>query len=188
MHVINVFGLGILYRVLELPKTLVTRIEAVAEEADVSFSDVFFDFDLLEKCGSMSFMELPVQQQGVGCLIHNDTILEIRHQRRKLNQFHLNDLWSNEYLFPIYNTKDQLFDIKKKEEYQYFFLYQVIKGRIVKYLMDTFQGIDHLEFETTQFTFENQTFSMLTGIRYNGVGLVAESDDSVVIEQHVLKV
>ena len=77
---------------------------------------------------------------------------------------------------------------KKKEEYQYFFLYQVIKGRIVKYLMDTFQGIDHLEFETTQFTFENQTFSMLTGIQHNGVGLVAESDDSVVIEQHVLKV
>ena len=41
MYVINVFGLGILYRVLELPKTLVTRIEAVAEEAHVSFSDVF---------------------------------------------------------------------------------------------------------------------------------------------------
>ena len=50
MHVINVFGLGILYRVLELPKTLVTRIEDVAEEAHVFFSDVFCSITSAARC------------------------------------------------------------------------------------------------------------------------------------------
>ena len=47
MFVINVFGLGVLYRVLELPTSLVTRIEQVAHEAKKTFSDVFFDFELM---------------------------------------------------------------------------------------------------------------------------------------------
>jgi hypothetical protein len=188
MFVINVFGLGIIYRVLEISNTMVSRLETVAKTANVSFSEVFFDFDLIEKCGVGSFKDLPVQQKGIGSLVHTDTILEIRHQRRKINQFPLSDLRSQEYLFPLYNVKDKSFEVLKKEGFQYFFLYQVIKGRIVKYLMKNFQGIDYLEFENTQFNFENQRFVMLTSVKYSGDLLVAESDDSVVIEQHVIKI
>jgi hypothetical protein len=188
MFVINVFGLGIIYRVLEISNTMVSRLETVAKTANVSFSEVFFDFYLIEKCGVGSFKDLPVQQKGIGSLVHTDTILEIRHQRRKINQFPLSDLRSQEYLFPLYNVKDKSFEVLKKEGFQYFFLYQVIKGRIVKYLMKNFQGIDYLEFENTQFNFENQRFVMLTSVKYNGDLLVAESDDSVVIEQHVIKI
>jgi hypothetical protein len=188
MFVINVFGLGIIYRVLEISNTMVSRLETVAKTANVSFSEVFFDFDLIEKCGVGSFKDLPVQQKGIGSLVHTDTIIEIRHQRRKINQFPLSDLRSQEYLFPLYNVKDKSFEVLKKEGFQYFFLYQVIKGRIVKYLMKNFQGIDYLEFENTQFNFENQRFVMLTSVKYSGDLLVAESDDSVVIEQHVIKI
>ncbi len=188
MFVINVFGLGIIYRVLELPISMVSQLETVAKAVNVSFSDVFFDFDLIEKCGVESFMDLPVQQIGIGSLVHSDTILEIRQQRRKINQFQLSDLTSQEYLFPIYNTKEKSFEVHKKEGFQYFFLYQVIKGRIVKYLTNNFQGIDDLEFENTQFNFQNQRFVMLTNVQHKGDLLVAESDDSVVIEQHVIQI
>lgn len=185
MFVVNVFGLGILYRVLELPNTLVAQIESIATSSNVSFSDVFFDFDLLEKCGVNSFMDFPVQQQGVGCLIHSDTLLEIRQQRRKLHQFPLSDLSSQEYLFPMYNITEEIFNVDKKEGFHYFFLYQVIKGRIVKYCMQNFQGVDNLEFINTMFSFENQSFNMLTGMKCKGQLVASESDDSVVVEQHV---
>lgn len=185
MFVVNVFGLGILYRVLELPNTLVAQIESIATSSNVSFSDVFFDFDLLEKCGVNSFMDFPVQQQGVGCLIHSDTLLEIRQQRRKLHQFRLSDLSSQEYLFPMYNITEEIFNVNKKEGFHYFFLYQVVKGRIVKYCMQNFQGVDNLEFINTLFSFENQSFNMLTGMKCKGQLVESESDDTVVVEQHV---
>ena len=62
-----------------------------------------------------------------------------------------------------------------------------IKGRVMKYLMHTFHGIDSLEFETTQFTIENQSFELLSGINQHGEPLLLENDDSVIIEQRVLK-
>ena len=53
--------------------------------------------------------------------------------------------------------------------------------------MHTFHGIDSLEFETTQFTIENQSFELLSGINQHGEPLLLENDDSVIIEQRVLK-
>lgn len=188
MFVVNVFGLGIVYRVLELPNTLVSKIESIASSNNISFSDVFFDFDLLEQCGVNSFVHLPVQQQGIGCLIHTETLLEIRQQRRKIHQFTLNDLVTQEYLFPLYNIRDEVFVVQKKEGFHYFFLYQVIKGRIVKYCLQNFQGIDDLEFTNTLFSFEEQSFKMFTGLKFKDQQVKSESDDSVVIEQHVLPI
>ena len=187
MFVINVFGLGVLYRVLELPKTLVTRIESVAIESKVAFSDVFFDFDLIEKCGFLSFSDLPFQTVGTGAIIHKETRFEIRQQRKKLKHFPLDDLFSKEYLFPMYHLKSIEFDVNRMVGFDYYFLYQIIKGRVMKYLMHTFHGIDSLEFETTQFKIENQSFELLSGINQHGEPLALENDDSVIIEQRVLK-
>jgi len=187
MFVINVFGLGVLYRVLELPISLVERIEEVAKQAKVTFSEVFFDFDLMEKCGFFSFLDLPFQTVGTGAIIHKETRFEIRQQRKKLKHFPLDDLFSQEYLFPMYHLKSIDFNVHRKEGFAYFYLYQVIKGRVMKYLIDNFHGIDSLEFETTQFTIENQSFEFLTGINQEGEPLALENDDSVIIEQHVLK-
>ena len=187
MFVINVFGLGVLYRVLELPKTLVTRIESVAIESKVAFSDVFFDFDLIEKCGFLSFSDLPFQTVGTGAIIHKETRFEIRQQRKKIKHFPLDDLFSQEYLFPMYHLKSIDFNVQRKEGFEYFYLYQVLKGRVIKFLMDSFQGIDSLEFETTQYTIHQQSFALLTGINHAGGSLALENDDSVIIEQRVLK-
>jgi len=187
MFVINVFGLGIIYRVIELPNNVVRKMETLAQNANLRFPDVLFDYDVLEKCGIHSFNDLPVEQQGVGCLIHSETSVEIRQQRRKLITFPLSDFANQNYLFPIYNLKEKLFEVIKKEGFHYFFLYEVIKGRIVKYFMHNFHGMDNLEFQNTRFEFENQSLIMLTGIKHKGHLLVPDSDDSVVIEQHVLK-
>ena len=188
MFVINVFGLGVLYRVLELPKTLVTRIESVAIESKVAFSDVFFDFDLNEKCGFLSFSDLPFQTVGTGAIIHKETRFEIRHQRKKIKHFPLDDLFSKEYLFSMYHLKSIELDVNRMEGFDYFILYQIIKGRVMKFLMDSFQGIDTLEFETTQFKIHQQSFELLTGINQFGEALMAENDDTVIIEQRVLKI
>lgn len=187
MFVINVFGLGVLYRVLELPTSLVTRIEQVAHEAKMTFSDVFFDFELMERCGFFSFMELPVQTEGIGCMIHKDNLFEIRKERKKIKHFSLDDLVSENYLFPMYHTKSDELEVRRSEGFHYFFLYQVIKGRVLKYLLDSFQGIDTLEFVNTKFSIENQSFELLTGVNLDGECLVTEADDSVVVEQRVLK-
>ena len=58
----------------------------------------------------------------------------------------------------------------------------------MKFLMDSFQGIDTLEFETTKFTIHQQSFELLTGINQFGEALMAENDDTVIIEQRVLKI
>ncbi len=187
MFVINVFGLGVLYRVLELPIALVTHMEEVAKQAKVSFSDVFFDFDLMEKCGFFSFSDLPIQTEGLGCMIHKDTVFEIRQARKKIKHFLLDDLFNQEYLFPMYQTKSMELLVERKDGFQYFFLYQVIKGRVMKFLTDSFQGIDSFEFVTTQFTIENHSFKLLTGVNQEGTCLTTEDDDSVVVEQRVLK-
>ncbi len=187
MFVINVFGLGVLYRVLELPSEIVVRMESVAFDAKVAFTDVFFDFDLMEKCGFFSFSDLPVQLVGTGAMIHRDTLFEIRQQRKKIKHFPLDDLLSQEYLFPMYHLKSVELEVNRKEGFQYLFLYQVIKGRVMKFHMDSFQGIDSLEFVSTQFTIEKQSFELLTGIHQEGEMLILENDDSVVIEQRVLK-
>jgi hypothetical protein len=186
--VINVFGLGVLYRVLELPTALVARIEDIAQQAKVAFSDVFFDFDLMEKCGFFSFSDLPVQTEGTGVFIHRESIFEIRSQRKKIKNFSLDDLNCKEYLFPMYQLKSMNLEVKRKEGFEYFYLYQVIKGRVMKFLLDSFYGIDTLEFVTTQFTVENESFELLTSINQQGEPLVLENDDSVVIEQRVLKI
>ena len=188
MFVINVFGLGVIYRVLELPSTLVAQMESVANEANVSFLDIFFDFEWMEKCGNTSFMDLPTQQTGVGCFIHQDTIFEIRQQRKKLKHFPLNELLRTDYLFPMYKTKSLSLDVTKKDGFHYYFLYQVIKGRVAKYVLDVFNGIDSLEFITTTFTIENQSFDLVTGLTNDGTLLHLENDDSVVIEQRVLPI
>ena len=187
MYVINVFGLGVLYRVLELPIALVVRMEEVAKQAKVDFSDVVFDFELMEKCGYCSFSDLPFQTLGIGAMIHKDTRFEIRQQRKKIKHFALDDLFSQEYLFPMYHMKSIDFNVHRKEGFEYFYLYQVLKGRVMKFLMDSFQGIDTLEFETTQFTIHQQSFALLTGINHAGGSLALENDDSVIIEQRVLK-
>jgi hypothetical protein len=187
MFVINVFGLGVFYRVLELPKTLVARIESVAIESKVAFSDVVFDFDLMEKCGFFSFLDLPFQTVGTGAIIHKETRFEIRQQRKKLKHFPLDDLFSQEYLFPMYHLKSIDFNVQRKEGFEYFYLYQVIKGRVMKFLLDSFNGIDSIEFVTTQFMIENQSFELLSGINHAGGPLALENDDSVIIEQRVLK-
>lgn len=187
MFVINVFGLGVLYRVLELPTALVARIEEVAKQANVTFSEVFFDFDLMEKCGFFSFSDLPVQIEGTGAIIHKETLFEIRQLRKKIKHFPLNDLLSQEYLFPMYQLKSIDLDVQRKDGYAYFYLYQVIKGRVMKFLLDSFQGIDTLEFVTTQFTIENRSFELLTGINQHGEPIILENDDAVVIEQRVLR-
>ncbi len=187
MFVINVFGLGILYRVLELPIELVTRIETIAHDENVSFSDVVFDFDLMEQCGYSSFSDLPIQSSGTGAMIHKDTLFEIRQHRKKIKHFPLDDLLSKDYLFPMYNLNSMDFDIQRKDGFEYFYLYQVIKGRVLKFHMESFEGIDSLEFVTTEFTIQQQSFELLTGIYQDGETLANESDDSVVIEQRVLK-
>ena len=187
MFVINVFGLGVLYRVLELPTEVASRMEAVALEAKVTFSEVVFDFDLMEKCGFFSFYDLPIQTEGTGAFIHKNTVFEIRQQRKKIKHFPLDDLFSEEYLFPIYQLKSIELDVERKEGFEYFFLYQVIKGRVMKFLMDEFDGIDSLEFETTEFKIGNHSFVLLTGVNQGEVTLILENDDSVVIEQRVLK-
>ena len=187
MFVINVFGLGVLFRVLELPTEVVSRMEAVAHEAKVTFSDLVFDFELMEKCGYFSFYDLPVQTEGTGAFIHKNTVFEIRQQRKKIKHFPLDDLFSKEYLFPMYQTKSIELKVKRKEGFQYFFLYQVIKGRVMKFHMDSFQGIDTLEFETTEFKIDNHSFELLTGINQGEEPLTLENDDSVVVEQRVLK-
>ncbi len=77
-------------------------------------------------------------------------------------------------------------DVTKKEGFHYYFLYQVIKGRVAKYELDVFHGIDSLEFITTTCTIQNQSFDLLTGLKIDGTVLELENDDSVVIEQRVL--
>lgn len=187
MVVVNVFGLGVFYHVLELPIALVTRIEEVAKQAKVSFSDVFFDFDLIEKCGYFSFADLPKQTQGLGCFIFDENFLEIRKERKKLNQFRLLDIISQNYLFPMYRTKEKNFEITRKEGVSYFFLYQVIKGRVLKYGMDSFKSMDELTFEITNFNLENKQIKLLTGLQNNEECLLSEKDDSVVIESKVIR-
>lgn len=187
MFVINVFGLGLLFRVLELPVALVNRIQEEADQAKVVFSDVIFDFELLENCGFLNFINLPIQKEGMGAIIHKETLLEIRQHRKKIKHFPLNDLYSSEYLFPMYHVNSFDFKVDRKEGFDYYFLYQVIKGRVMKFHIDPFQGIDLLAFETTSFTIQNQTFDLLIGIQYEGEDLIPENDDSLVIEQRVIK-
>jgi hypothetical protein len=188
MFVINVFGLGVIYYVLELPIDVAARFEEIAKISKVDFSDVFFDFELIEQCGFSNFTELPRQQAGMGCVIEESNTLEIRNKRKKINQFSLFDLWSQDYLFPMYQTKIREWNYSKKEGYEYFFLYQVIKGRLVKYPMETFIGMDELMFEIQSFEIQQKTFQFMTGIYQNGIQLDSEKDDSLVVEQNVLRI
>lgn len=188
MFIINVFGLGVIYHVLELPIEIVVRFEEIAKNANVNISEVFFDFELIEQCGFSNFIDLPTQQVGMGCIIEKSNILEIRNKRKKINQFSLFDLWSQDYLFPMYQTKIREWNYSKKEGYEFFFLYQVIKGRLVKYPMETFISMDDLIFEIQSFEIQQKTFQFLTGIYQNGILLDSEKDDSLVVEQNVLRI
>jgi hypothetical protein len=188
MFVINVFGLGVIYYVLELPIDVAARFEEIAKISKVDFSDVFFDFELIEQCGFSNFTELPRQQAGMGCVIEESNTLEIRNKRKKINQFSLSDLWSQDYLFPMYQTIIKEWKVPKKEGCEYFFLYQVVKGRVVKYPMEVFKGMDDLIFEIQSFDFHLKSFQLLTGVQQNGISLDSENDDSLVVEQHVIRI
>jgi hypothetical protein len=188
MFIINVFGLGVIYYVLELPIETVVRFEEIAKKANVNISEVFFDFELIEQCGFSNFIDLPTQQVGMGCLIEDSTILEIRNKRKKIKKISLSDLWSQDYLFPMYQTKIIECNFSKKEGFQYFFLYQLIKGRLVKYPMETFIGMDDLIFEIQSIETQQKTFQLLTGIYQYGILLDSENDDSLVVEQNVMRI
>jgi hypothetical protein len=187
MFVINVFGLGVLFRVLELPVALVSRIQEEADKAKVVFSDVIFDFELLENCGFLNFTNLPILTEGIGAIISKETLLEIRQHRKKIKNFPLNDLYSTDYLFPMYHINFIDFNIERKVGFNYYFLYQIIKGRVMKFHLDSFKGMDMLTFETSSFAIQNQSFDLLTSIQQEGKVLPLENDDSLVVEQLVLK-
>jgi hypothetical protein len=86
------------------------------------------------------------------------------------------------------SNKIREWNYSKKDGYEYFFLYQVIKGRLVKYPMETFICMDDLIFEIQSFEIQQKTFQFMTGIYQNGIQLDSEKDDSLVVEQHVLRI
>jgi hypothetical protein len=88
----------------------------------------------------------------------------------------------------MYQTIIKEWKVPKKEGCEYFFLYQVVKGRVVKYPMEVFKGMDDLIFEIQSFDFHLKSFQLLTGVQQNGISLDSENDDSLVIEQHVLRI
>ncbi len=184
--VINLFGTGLRYWVLELDKSLLYGFRSKAFKAKVKFEEVFFDLTIINQLGFSHWSEIPHVDDSFGMIIKPSNSIEIRKKYRKIRQLPVTDLIENNLLIQDYNIIESSLDFKPKEDFHYYFLAQFEKGLIAKYKTYQPLRVDQMDFCIKTIPTKSNGVRLLTKIKSELLSINKIKEDTVITSQKVI--
>lgn len=189
MMVINLFGDGLYYNVIELSKEELNKIKTISDLSETPIEELLFDLGVLENLGYDSITQFPSIASGGGIRFEKETKFEWKGNRKTLRKFPITELTNEDLLFPAYRINEIQLNL---DQYIYpskirFVLIEHIRGNLGKYPLDDNTQLEDVTFEFT--TLENQKgiVRLLTNIRYQGKKIKNKAKDGVILKQYAMR-
>ena len=190
MMVINLFGDGMYYNLIELSEQELNKIKNISDLSETSIEDLLFDLAVLENLGYDSISQFPSIISGGGIRFEKETKFEWKGNRKTLRKFPITELSNDDLLFSAYLINEINLNL---EQYQdpskiRFILIEIIRGNLGKYSLDDTTQLEDVTFEFTNLQHQHTSERLLTNIRYQGKKLKNKAKDGVILKQYAVRV
>lgn len=188
--VINLFGDGIYYNVIELSEEEMGKLKAISDLLKTPIEELLFDLSALETIGYDSILALPSVNSGGGICVSKNTKFEWKNNRKTLRKFPLTELTNEDLLFPAYLIHESELNMNQFSDStkNRFVLIEHIRGNLGKYTLDEEAQLDDVTFEFTQLTIKTTIHRLLTSIRYQNKKIKNKAKDGVILKQFAVRV
>jgi hypothetical protein len=190
MMVINLFGDGMYYNIIELSVKELDKIKTISDLSETPIEQLLFDLSVLESLGYDSIVQFPSVTSGGGIRFEKETKFEWKGNRKTLRKFPITELSNDDLLFPAYLINEINLDL---DQYQApskirFVLIEIIRGNLGKYSLEDTTQLEDVTFEFTNLQHQHTTERLLTNIRYQGKKLKNKAKDGVILKQYAVRV
>ena len=187
--VINLFGDGMYYNVIELTKEELQKIETIGKLSNTRTEELLFDLSVLEILGYDSISKFSSILSGGGIRFEKETKFEWKGNRKTLRKFPLTELNNNDLLFPAYLINEIDLKLNKLADPTKirFILIEVIRGNLGKYAIDEEVQLDDITFEFTNLSFDNTIERLMTSVRFQNKKVKNKAKDGVIIKQFAVR-
>ena len=157
---LNFFGEAYQYRVCELPKQLIDKVDMN------TFKNGFLNFDFLEQYQILSKYQCFISKEIICPLINSKTRFEIKDGRKTLLKDLSSSITNEGLLFKKYEIEEQFTLLNKQLESNQFLYIQKTIGTIGKITLDT----DNFKLDELVFIIETNLFEhhFIKSIVYQG--------------------
>jgi hypothetical protein len=190
MMVINLFGDGMYYNIIELSEKELDKIKTISDLSETPIEQLLFDLSVLESLGYESIAQFPSIASGGGIRFEKETKFEWKGNRKTLRKFPITELSNDDLLFPAYLINEINLDLAQFNDPTKirFVLIEIIRGNLGKYSLDDTTQLEDVTFEFTTLKHQNTTERLLTNIRYQGKKLKNKAKDGVILKQFAVRV
>jgi hypothetical protein len=190
MMVINLFGDGMYYNVIELSAGELDKIKTISDLSETPIEELLFDLSVLESLGYDSISQFPFMASGGGIRFEKETKFEWKGNRKTLRKFPITELSNDDLLFPAYLINEINLDLAQFNDPTKirFVLIEIIRGNLGKYILDDNTRLEDVTFEFTTLQNQNKIERLLTNICYQGKKLKNKAKDGVILKQFAVRV
>ena len=190
MMVINLFGDGMYYNLIELSEQELNKIKTISDLSETPIEDLLFDLAVLENLGYDSISQFPSIISGGGIRFEKETKFEWKGNRKTLRKFPITELSNDDLLFPAYLINEINLDLDQYQDPSKirFILIEIIRGNLGKYSLDDTTQLEDVTFEFTNLQHQHTSERLLTNIRYQGKKLKNKAKDGVILKQYAVRV
>lgn len=173
----------------EMDENLWSKIQACAKKLKLPLEQVFFDselYSLLNIPTYTSWQDFNNIQDVSGLLQSHRSQIEIRLNKRPRKKIHFNELNNTDLLFPLYNVETTAIDTNTENRFITIIEEDIGTTAFYKFNCPKFD-IDNLKFRILNVKVKNgRTYSILSEVFYDGLGLKAYKSDNLVTSMHVV--
>lgn len=190
MMVINLFGDGMYYNIIELSVKELDKIKIISDLSETPIEQLLFDLSVLESLGYDSIVQFPSVTSGGGIRFEKETKFEWKGNRKTLRKFPITELSNDDLLFPAYLINEINLDLDQYQDPSKirFVLIEIIRGNLGKYSLEDTTQLEDVTFEFTNLQHQHATERLLTNIRYQGKKLKNKAKDGVILKQYAVRV
>lgn len=190
MMVINLFGDGMYYNIIELSVKELDKIKTISDLSETPIEQLLFDLSVLESLGYDSIVQFPSVTSGGGIRFEKETKFEWKGNRKTLRKFPITELSNDDLLFPAYLINEINLDLDQYQDPSKirFVLIEIIRGNLGKYSLEDTTQLEDVTFEFTNLQHQHATERLLTNIRYQGKKLKNKAKDGVILKQYAVRV
>ena len=186
---IRLIGIGCHIVKCTLEEDIWNKIKACAKELKLPIGQAFFDsefYSLLNTPAYSSWQDFNNFQDISGLLESHRSQVEIRLNKKPRKKIVFNDLNNTGLLFPLYNVESVSINMDTKNRSVTIIEQDVGTTAFYKFHCKEFE-IDKMSFRISKVKTENNaTYSILSGIFYNGLILTPYKSDALVTSIHAV--
>jgi hypothetical protein len=189
MMLINLYGDGIYYNVIELSDVQMQKLNLISSKSAISVEELLFDLSVLEILGIDSFDDFNSIAAIGGIHFSKKTKFEFRTKRKLLHKISLDQLNNDGLLFPLYQIDELKFDLSSFSDNSKnrFVLVEIIRGHLGKFVFEQEVKLDDITFEFTTIHKNETSERLLTNVLYQESRITNKLKDAVIIRQFAEK-